>query len=77
MDAETLGLACALADLGIYKLADLIEHARGRVLNELVLTAVEQQNLKQRAAEAVTLQSSVALPWPAGVRHSWHKQMHA
>ena len=43
MDAETLGLACALADLGIYKLADLIEHARGGVLNELVLTAVEHR----------------------------------
>ena len=70
MDAETLGLASALADLGIYKLADLIEHARGGVLNELVLTAVEQQNLEQRAAEAVTLQSSVACRRAAQLAHA-------
>ena len=60
MDADTLGLACALADMAIYKLADLVELAREGVLNELILTAVELQNLEQRAAEAVTLQSSLA-----------------
>ena len=46
MDADTLGLATALSVLGIYGLADLVEMARANTLNDLIVTAVEQQNLE-------------------------------
>ena len=58
MDADTLGLACALADIAIYKPADLIELAREGVLNELVVTTAD--DLEQRAASAASVQSQVA-----------------
>ena len=51
MDADTLGLASALALLGIHKLADLVELARTGSLVEMILTAVEQQDLEQRATD--------------------------
>ena len=54
MDADTQGLASALALLGIYNVADLMELARTGLLVELILTAVEQQDLEQRATEAVS-----------------------
>ena len=53
MDADTQGLASALALLGIYNVADLVELARTGSLVEMILTAVEQQDLEQRATEAV------------------------
>ena len=54
MDADTQGLASALALLGIYKVADLVELARIGSLVEMILTAAEQQHLEQRANEAVS-----------------------
>jgi len=45
MDADTQGLASALALLGIYNVADLVELARTGSLVEMILTAVEQQDL--------------------------------
>eukprot|EP00966_Prymnesium_polylepis_P070858 1646424-Prymnesium_polylepis.2 len=58
MDANTLGLACALADIAIYKPADFIELAREGVLNELVVTTAG--DLERRAALAASVQSAVA-----------------
>ena len=54
MDADTQGLASALALLGVYNVADLVELARTGSLVEMILTAVEQQDLEQRATEAVS-----------------------
>ena len=54
MDADTQGLASALALLGIYNVADLVELAHTGSLVEMILTAVEQQDLEQRATEAVS-----------------------
>jgi hypothetical protein len=39
MDADTQGLASALALLGIYNVADLVELARTGSLVEMILTA--------------------------------------
>ena len=54
MDADTQGLASALALLGIYNVADLVELAHTGSLVEMILTAVEQQDLEQRATEVVS-----------------------
>ena len=54
MDADTQGLASALALLDIYNVADLVELAHTGSLVEMILTAVEQQDLEQRATEAVS-----------------------
>ena len=40
MDSGTLGLASALAELGIYELADLVEMARAGDLHETIVVAV-------------------------------------
>ena len=61
MDADTQGLASALALLGIYNVADLVGMARCGALHEVILTAVEQHKLEQRVAEAKIVQSSVAV----------------
>ena len=42
MDSGTLGLASALAELGIYELADLVEMARAGDLHEMIVVAVDQ-----------------------------------
>ena len=60
MDATTQGLASALTVLGINNLADLVEIARSGVLEEMIVTAVEWQNLEQRVNEAVVVQTLVA-----------------
>ena len=61
-NADTQGLAAALFLLGIYKVTDLIENemARSSVLHEMIVTAVEQDYLEQRANGAVVLQTLVA-----------------
>jgi len=53
MNADTQGLASALALLGIYNVADLVELAHTGSLVEMILTAVEQQDLEQRATEGL------------------------
>ena len=52
MDSGTLGLASALAELGIYELADLVETARAGDLHEMIVVAVDQRQLEQRVEQA-------------------------
>ena len=60
MEADTLGLASALAMLGIYNVAELVELARAALLDTMIVVAVDQKNLEQRVAEAVIVHTAVA-----------------
>jgi hypothetical protein len=60
MDADALGLASALAMLGIYTISDMVELARTGVLDEMVVHAADHQSLEQHVTEAVSVHSSVA-----------------
>ena len=60
MDSGTLGLASALAELGIYELADLVEMARAGDLHEMIVVAVDQGQLEQRVEQAVRIHKLAA-----------------
>ena len=62
MDSGTLGLASALAELGIYELADLVEMARAGGLHEMIVhvVAIDQGQLEQRVEQAVRIHKLAA-----------------
>ena len=62
MDSGTLGLASALAELGIYELADLVEMARAGGLHEMIVhvVAIDQGQLEQRLEQAVRIHKLAA-----------------
>lgn len=55
MDPGSLGLASALAWLGIHELADLVEMARAGNLHEMIIVAVDQGQLQQRVEQAMRI----------------------
>jgi hypothetical protein len=56
---STIGLASALAELGVYNLKGLVDCCRSGLLHDVVLVAYEHQDLAKRVDEAVRLHSLV------------------